>query len=277
MSIQPPQLQRFRFASFELDCSTGELYKDGTRIKLQDQPGRLLILLVTRAGALVTREEIQEALWEDGQFVEFEHAINVAIKKIRDALGDDSEKPRFIETLPKKGYRFIADVEFTGEAIADRASETMPEPEPVDSGNSKEFVLPLSVTRTRWLFLLSQAPYIVSYLIVFYYWNALESAIDRTFLWIPLEWGAATVRFLSLIGLAVRIYLIGLIAWGHNDAGARFRKLFPFLIILDALWAMTPLLVEKSIGSVVSKAGLVLMIWLIFGQRTLMLRIDQGD
>src|SRR5215471_17674995 len=76
-SVSAPQSQhaRVRFESFELDCITGELFKDGSRLKLQDQPARLLILLVSRAGTLVTREEIQSALWEDGEFVEFEHAI----------------------------------------------------------------------------------------------------------------------------------------------------------------------------------------------------------
>ena len=80
-------------------------------IKLQDQPGKLLALLVCRAGELVTREEIEKALWREDEFVEFEHAVNTAMRKIRVALGDDLERPRFIETLPRKGYRFIAAVE----------------------------------------------------------------------------------------------------------------------------------------------------------------------
>src|SRR5262245_16627381 len=75
-----------RFEDFELDCATAELYKAGSRLKLQDQPARLLCLLVTRAGTLVTRADIQETLWNEGQFVEFEHAINVAVKKIREVL-----------------------------------------------------------------------------------------------------------------------------------------------------------------------------------------------
>ena len=111
MSAPQSQPARVRFESFELDCITGELFKNGARVKLQDQPARLLILLVSRAGTLVTRDEIQEALWEDGQFVEFEHAINVAVKKIREALNDDPLKPRMLETMPRKGYRFIATVE----------------------------------------------------------------------------------------------------------------------------------------------------------------------
>ena len=102
---------RLRFDSFEIDLRTRELRKDGRLIKLQDQPIKLLALLVSRPGELVTREEIEKALWNEDEFVEFEHSINTAVRKIREALGDDPEKPRFIETLPRKGYRFIAPVE----------------------------------------------------------------------------------------------------------------------------------------------------------------------
>ena len=105
------QPARLRFDSFELDLRTGELQKQGSRIRLQDQPTKLLILLASRSGELVTREEIQTVLWRDRQFVEFDHAINTAIKKIREALGDGVTKRRIVETLPRKGYRFLVPVE----------------------------------------------------------------------------------------------------------------------------------------------------------------------
>jgi len=113
-----------RFESFELRLDTGELRKHGRRIRLQDQPGRLLTLLAARPGELVTRTEIQETLWEKGRFVEFDHAVNTAIKKVREALDDDPETPQIIETLPRKGYRFIATVEWIDEPNAEP-----PEPE----------------------------------------------------------------------------------------------------------------------------------------------------
>jgi len=110
--MPPPERHaRIRFESFELDLQTRELRKNGRVIKLQDQPGKLLALLACRAGELVTREEIEKALWREDEFVEFEHAVNTAMRKIRVALGDDLERPRFIETLPRKGYRFISVVE----------------------------------------------------------------------------------------------------------------------------------------------------------------------
>jgi Tol biopolymer transport system component/DNA-binding winged helix-turn-helix (wHTH) protein len=99
-----------RFGIFEADLAAGELRREGTILKLQDQPFRLLALLLERPGVIVTREELRAALWPDGSFVDFEYGVNTAIKKVRYALGDSAENPRFVQTLPRKGYRFIAPV-----------------------------------------------------------------------------------------------------------------------------------------------------------------------
>ncbi|GEM_PF-56862 len=99
------------FGSYQLDLKTGELHRNGTRLHLQPQPARVLGLLVSRAGELVTREEIQEEIWGSEVFVDFEKNLNFAVKQIREALHDDPEKPTYIETLPKRGYRFIAPVQ----------------------------------------------------------------------------------------------------------------------------------------------------------------------
>jgi Tol biopolymer transport system component/DNA-binding winged helix-turn-helix (wHTH) protein len=100
-----------RFGVFEANRTTGELRKSGVRIRLQDQPFQILLMLLDHPGEVVTREEIQGRLWPDGTFVEFEHSIGTAIKKLRQALGDDADTPRYIETLPRRGFRFIAPVE----------------------------------------------------------------------------------------------------------------------------------------------------------------------
>src|SRR5207245_472491 len=105
------QDKRIRFDGFEFVVATSELTKNGRTIRLQGQPARSLGVLASRPGQLVSREEIQKALWPDGRFVEFEHAINTAIKKVREALEDDSENSEFVQTLPKLGYRFTAAVE----------------------------------------------------------------------------------------------------------------------------------------------------------------------
>jgi TolB-like protein/DNA-binding winged helix-turn-helix (wHTH) protein len=98
------------FGVFEVDTRSGELRKSGLKIKLQDQPLQVLSLLLERRGELVTREEIQKKLWPTDTFVDFEHSLNTAITKLRQALGDDADNPRFIETLPRRGYRFVGSV-----------------------------------------------------------------------------------------------------------------------------------------------------------------------
>src|SRR6266404_9335957 len=100
-----------RFGEFELEPKSGELRKAGVPVKLQPQPLRVLVLLASNPGELVTREEIQQAIWEGVTFVDFEHGLNFCIKQIRAALGDNAQSPRFIETLPRRGYRFIAEVD----------------------------------------------------------------------------------------------------------------------------------------------------------------------
>src|SRR5208283_3383612 len=100
-----------RFGNLEVDLRGGELRRNGDKIKLQERPFQLLAVLLERPGKVVTREEIQQELWSANTFVDFEHSINTAVNKLRAALGDDAENPRFIETLPRHGYRFIAPVE----------------------------------------------------------------------------------------------------------------------------------------------------------------------
>ena len=100
-----------RFGTYEVNLRAGELYKAGHKIKLQVQPFHILAMLLERPGEVVTREDLQKKLWPVDTFVDFDHSLNTAIKKLRQALSDDKKKPRFIETLPKRGYRFIGTVE----------------------------------------------------------------------------------------------------------------------------------------------------------------------
>jgi TolB-like protein/DNA-binding winged helix-turn-helix (wHTH) protein len=100
----------WRFGVFNADLDVAELRKSGLRIRLQDQPFQVLAVLLLHAGQLVTREELRRQVWPQDTFVEFDHALNTAIKKIRIAIGDDATAPRYVETIPKRGYRFIAPV-----------------------------------------------------------------------------------------------------------------------------------------------------------------------
>ena len=97
----------FRFGRFEVDIRTHELRRDGVRRRLQEQPFALLAVMLDHPGELLTRDELREHLWPQGTFVDFEHGLNAAIRRLRAVLGDDAEHPRFVETLPRRGYRFI--------------------------------------------------------------------------------------------------------------------------------------------------------------------------
>src|SRR5277367_4303401 len=101
---------RVAFDRFELDLRSGELRKDGRRIRLQAQPFQLLAMLIENAGEVVTRDEVCRALWQTDTFVDFDHSVATAVNKIREALCDSVENPRFVETLPKRGYRFIGHI-----------------------------------------------------------------------------------------------------------------------------------------------------------------------
>jgi eukaryotic-like serine/threonine-protein kinase len=106
-----PQTRRTRFGAYEVDLRSGEIYKHGIRLKLQDQPFQVLAILLEHAGEVVTREELHQKLWPADTFVDFDTGLNSAIKKLRDVLSDSADEPRYIETLPRRGYRFIAIVE----------------------------------------------------------------------------------------------------------------------------------------------------------------------
>jgi Tol biopolymer transport system component/DNA-binding winged helix-turn-helix (wHTH) protein len=130
-AIQSPA-ERVRFDVFELDLRAGELLREGRKIKLQEQPFRVLLLLLGRAGGVVTRDELRQELWPADTFVDFDHGLNSAVARLREGLGDSAEKPRFIETVSKRGYRFIAPV-----IKEDPKAENQPEFASVRAQNSR--------------------------------------------------------------------------------------------------------------------------------------------
>src|SRR5512141_1239540 len=108
----------FRFGLFEADVAGATLTRSGLRVKIQDQPFRVLVLLLERPGEIVTREELRQKLWPEGTHVDFDGSLNVILKKLRAAIDDDSDNPRFIETVPRRGYKFIAPVAVARAAVA---------------------------------------------------------------------------------------------------------------------------------------------------------------
>jgi hypothetical protein len=257
--------------------------------------------LACRPGELVTRGEIEKALWGDDEFVEFEHAVNTAIRKVREALGDDVERPRFIETLPRKGYRFIAAVETSAatESHNRNATETVqglrkngpsgnngvtataaPPEEASEIATSypagskiatpaaadTDFSLPRAVA--RWLFLAVQFGYLAMYGVALYRAEAIEEVLASA----PAGLAAIVgplVLIVALCGIAVRLYLLSSVGLHHPAAGAKFRRLFPALFILDILWAMSPLLLLQAIGYGLALGAMAPLAYLPFSQRTL--------
>ena len=131
-----------RFGPFEANLSTQELQKSGTRLRVANQSFQILALLLERPGQLVTRDELRQKLWPSDTFVEYDQGLNAAVNRLRDALGDSAEKPRYIETLPRRGYRFLATTEVVSEDLeetttpAARSSSSQPVGMPVGDGET---------------------------------------------------------------------------------------------------------------------------------------------
>jgi TolB-like protein/DNA-binding winged helix-turn-helix (wHTH) protein/Flp pilus assembly protein TadD len=128
---------RLCFGVFEVDLRAGELRKRGLRVRLQEQPFQVLAMLLDHAGQVVSREELQKKLWPAETFVDFDHGLNKAINKIREALGDSAESPRFVETVARRGYRFLADVR-AADAVPVRSLEPAPQPHPAADARDRE-------------------------------------------------------------------------------------------------------------------------------------------
>jgi DNA-binding winged helix-turn-helix (wHTH) protein len=145
-STLPSQI---RFANFEVDLRAGELRKDGSKVRLQEQPFLLLTVLLESPGELVTREELRKRLWSADTFVDFDHRLAVAISKLRDALWDSAEKPKFVETVGRRGYRFLGQIESTGSLSVDTKAGTGETALPSLEQPELPRLVPLGPTRSR--------------------------------------------------------------------------------------------------------------------------------
>src|SRR6202022_1133329 len=180
-----------RFEVFEVDLTAGELRKNGTRIRLQEQPFQVLVYLLDRAGEVVTREELRQKLWPADTFVDFDHSLNTAVNKLREALGDSASSPRYVETLAGRGYRFLAPVERT-EANQFALNSTKPAPTDAKGATRVEtFHRDLEVPLpgrglTRGLFGLIQVMYLTFYVSALFRLPEIER-VTSTFL--PV-WGS---------------------------------------------------------------------------------------
>src|SRR5258708_18986911 len=137
-----------RCGVFEIDLKAFELRKHGLRLKLSEQPFQILAILLEKPGEIVTRDELRERLWPGDTFVDFDHGLNNAVMRLREVLGDSSDRPRFIETLPRRGYRFIAPIEEVHSAVAPALVSTAQSAESRDDLSGSASVMPASVVTT---------------------------------------------------------------------------------------------------------------------------------
>jgi DNA-binding winged helix-turn-helix (wHTH) protein len=282
----PPPARRYRFGAFEADAATGELLRQGIRIKLNTQPFQLLLLLIERPGQLLTREEISRELWPDGTFVDYEHGVNAAVNRIREALGDTAANSRFVETLARRGYRFVAPVEriacneapppsvpAASEAAATPRQEAdqPPEPEPrLHTGilASPEELPKASHSVVQILFVLLQIMYLGFYV------GALANLaeIEEILSTLPKAAQAFTVLIVTAaILIPVRAFVLSATLF-HAPGGCRnFLKLWPFLLVLDELWSLSPFLLLHHINFGLALACTTLLVYSPFAQRSLVL------
>jgi cholera toxin transcriptional activator len=257
-----------RFGVFEANLAAGELRKNGSRVRLQEQPFQLLALLIERPEQLVSREELRNKLWAADTFVDFDHSLNTAIKKIREALGDSAVNPRYVETVARRGYRFLAPVQTPVEAVSESAITAPAESAPVMHA---ELDVPLPHRGLiRVLFVLIQIMYLVFYLAALFHWQLIEAAVD------PFLRGAASEAALVLmlttagLGIPLRLYLLSGAAFDYQRLGEKFLRIFPFIFGLDQLWALSPFLVAREIGFGPAFAATAGLLYVPFAERTLL-------
>ena len=273
-----PSSPKYKFDDFEADVSAAELRRGGTRLKMQLQPFQVLMALLERPGEVVTRDELRQRLWPEDTFVDFDHGLNTAMAKVREVLGDSASKPRYVETIAKRGYRFLGKVQ-PGAPTADPPS--LPQ-SPVteksaaaitESGIAKEEVvtdLPrASRTTSRSLFMLSQIMYLIFYLSALLSWEKLAESASRA--WRGGGQAAFVIYFVTaLAGIVVRLYLITATALDYHLLGQKYRVLFPGLLILDMVWALAPFLIADRIGFGLALAATAALMYMPFAQRVLM-------
>jgi cholera toxin transcriptional activator len=267
-----PDRKILRFGVFEVDSATGVLRKNGTRIRLQEQPFQILVYFLDRAGEVVTREELRQKLWPADTFVDFDHSLNTAVNKLREALGDSASSPRYVETLARRGYRFLAPVQPTEAKLQAHDSPLMAAgviASPVASFH-RDLEVPLPPrSLTRSLFGLVQFMYLIFYVSALFRLGAIDR-ITATFL--P-GWESRVIFVAVLVtagvGIPLRCYLISAVAFDHQGLGEKFRRMFPAILALDQLWAVAPFLLAEGIGFGAAFAATAALLYVPFSERTL--------
>lgn len=285
---------KYRFDDYEADLRAAELRRKGNRLRLQLQPFQVLVALLERPKDVVTREELRQRLWPEDTFVDFDHSLNTAVAKLREVLGDSASAPRYIETVAKRGYRFLAEVQIVADqqpvhtgserqtapasattvTPASLSAETERSAPSRDVEPSPKVVIDPTLPRagrgtSRLLFLLAQVMYVVFYLSALFRLDELRRAAYMA--WHSAGQSAFIVYLLTaLVGLVVRLYLITATALDYHLLGEKYRILFPALFLLDMLWALGPFLIADRIGLGLALGATAALIYMPFAQRVLM-------
>jgi len=284
--LRPARL--YRFGTFEADAATGELLRQGIRIKLNAQPFQVLLLLLERPGELLTREEISRELWPDGTFVDYEHGVNSAVNRIREALGDKASNPRFVVTLARRGYRFVAPVERidlsedspaaafeSAEPVVEEqaAQQAEQSPEPISSPHGRILATPQELPKASYrvvqtLFVLLQLMYLGFYV------GALANLAEIEELFSPLPKATQVLTLMivtAAILIPVRAFVLCAALFHAPGARRNFLKMWPLLLALDELWALAPFLLLHHMNYGLALACATLLVYSPFAQRSLVL------
>jgi cholera toxin transcriptional activator len=257
-----------RFGIFEADLDLRELRKQGRRIRLQDQPFAVLTLLLERPGVIVTREELREKLWPEDTFVDFDHSLNTAVNKVREVLGDSATNPRFVETIARRGYRFM------GEVISSEPQTTVAEKKRQVLADEENELPAAHRGTTRLLFGLIQLMYLIFYLEALLHWQGVDRISH-------LDAGAPVILIVVLVtagvGIPVRFYLMSAAAFDYARLGIKFQRIFIAILALDELWAIAPFLILDRIGFGATFAATAALLYVPFAERTLIRMAYRGS
>jgi cholera toxin transcriptional activator len=274
----------FCFGVFEADEAQGELRKHGVPIKLHAQPFQLLLMLLERPSELVTREEMRRRLWGEDTFVDFDHGLSSAVNKIREALQDSASRPRYVETISGKGYRFIAPVSQASGPSArsegDRAPAAVATEGRLEASRaavlSTSEELPAAPQKlVRVLLLLVQVLYLGFYVTALANLSEVDEIFVEARMFPPAVFMAALVTS-AVVLIPVRLYLLAAVAFDLRDLSSKFARMFPVLLLLDLLWALSPFLLAHHISTSLALGMSAALVYLPFAQRSLVLMSARG-
>jgi len=256
-----------RFGDYEADLRSAELRRQGHRLKLQEKPFQVLAALLQHPGELVTREQLRQSLWPADTFVDFEHGLNTAVNKVREALRDSANNPRFIETLPRRGYRFIGAVSSNSSAT-NLAAEQERESAASPSASAEE--LPKAPrSAARLLLLLIESGYLISYIAALHYLLWVRMLARFSFGPVQAITITSSIILWCAMGVPMRFYLVFALLFDYHLLEEKFRRLFPFLLVIDEFWSGMTLFLVPTIGLGFGFVLFVAAVYSPFAQLTL--------